>query len=51
MAKEKRKKVLGDEDIAQWESICPAGARTWVQFPSIAKSTKRKKNGKKDKCC
>jgi hypothetical protein len=33
---------LGDEDVAQGESVCPACARPWVQFPSIAKSKKKK---------
>jgi hypothetical protein len=41
-AKEKREKIFGDEDIAQWESVCPACARPWVQFPTIAKSKKKK---------
>jgi hypothetical protein len=50
-AKEKRKKyIFEDKGIAQWESICPAYARAWVQFPSIAKSKKKKKD-KKDKWC
>jgi hypothetical protein len=39
-AKGKRKKIFGDKDIAQWESVCPACAKPWVQFPSIAKSKK-----------
>jgi hypothetical protein len=44
----KEKKKLGDKDIAQREWVCgivvyPACARPWVQFPSIAKSKKKKK--------
>jgi hypothetical protein len=46
-AKRKRKKIFGDKDVGQWENVCPACARTWVQFPSIAKS--KKKNDKEDK--
>jgi hypothetical protein len=40
------KKIFGAEKVAQWKNICPACAKPWVQFPSIAKS---KKNGKEDK--
>jgi hypothetical protein len=46
--KEKGKNIFGAKDIAQWDSVCPACARPWVQFPNIAKS-KKKKNGKEDK--
>jgi hypothetical protein len=35
--------MFGDKDIAQWDSVCPACARPWVQFLSIAKSKKKKK--------
>jgi hypothetical protein len=35
-----KEKIFGDEDIAQWESVCPACESPWVQFPSIAKSKK-----------
>jgi hypothetical protein len=46
-AKGKRKKYLEIRTLhSQWESVCPACARSWVQFPSIAKL---KKNGKEDK--
>jgi hypothetical protein len=39
---QKKKKKLGSKDITQWESVCPACARPWVQFPNIAKSKKKK---------
>jgi hypothetical protein len=29
--------IFGAKEVAQWESVCPACARPWVQFPSIAK--------------
>jgi hypothetical protein len=49
-AKGKRKKIFGDEDIVQWESVCPACARPSVQYPKIEKKQKKKKkNGKEDK--
>jgi hypothetical protein len=32
---------LEDKDIAQWENVCPACARPWVQFPSVAKLKKK----------
>jgi hypothetical protein len=32
--------IFGAEDVAQWETVCPACARPWVQFPRIAKSKK-----------
>jgi hypothetical protein len=32
---------LGAEEVAQWENVCPAGAKPWVQFTSIAKSKKK----------
>jgi hypothetical protein len=38
----KTKKIFGAEEIAHWESICSACARSWVQFPSIAKKKKKK---------
>jgi hypothetical protein len=41
-AKEKEKKIFGDEDNAQWERVCPVCARHWAQFPSINKSKKKK---------
>jgi hypothetical protein len=41
-----RKKILGAEEVAQWENVCPTCAKPWVPFPSIAKS---KRNSKKDK--
>jgi hypothetical protein len=37
----KTKKIFGAEDIAQWENVSPACAKSWVQFPSIAKSKKK----------
>jgi hypothetical protein len=43
-----KKKIFGAKDITQWESVCPACTRPWIQFPSIAKSKKKKKS-KKDK--
>jgi hypothetical protein len=46
-AKEKTKiYIFRNKDIAQWESVYPACARPWVQFPSIAKKKMvRKING------
>jgi hypothetical protein len=38
--------IFGSKDITQWENVCPACAKSWVQFPNIAKS---KKNGEEDK--
>jgi hypothetical protein len=37
-----KKKKLGTEEVAQWENVCPAFAKPWVQFPNIAKSKKKK---------
>jgi hypothetical protein len=42
----KTKKIFGAEEVAQWESVCPACVRFWIQFPNIAK---KKKNGEEDK--
>jgi hypothetical protein len=42
IAKGKRKKIIGDKDVAQWESVCLACARPWVQFSKIAKSKKKR---------
>jgi hypothetical protein len=39
--------IFGAEEVAQWENVCLACAKPWVQFPSITK--KNKKNSKKDK--
>jgi hypothetical protein len=38
-----KEKIFGAKDIAQWESVCPAYVRPWVQFPNIAQSKKKKK--------
>jgi hypothetical protein len=43
--KKREKKIFGAEEVGQWENVCPACAKPWVQFPSIAKL---KKNVKKD---
>jgi hypothetical protein len=45
---QRKEKKLGAEEVAQWENVCTACAKPWVQFLSIAKS-KKKKNGKEDK--
>jgi hypothetical protein len=37
--------MFGVMEVAQWENVCPACAKPWVQFPSIT----IKKNGKEDK--
>jgi hypothetical protein len=37
----KTKEIFGAEKVAQWENVCPACAKLWVQFPSIAKSKKK----------
>jgi hypothetical protein len=29
--------IFGAEEVAQWENVCPACAKPWVQFPSITK--------------
>jgi hypothetical protein len=29
-------------EVAQWENVCPACAKPWVQFPSITKKEKKK---------
>jgi hypothetical protein len=39
----KTKKIFGAEEVAQWENVCPACAKPWVQFPSIVKSKQNKK--------
>jgi hypothetical protein len=36
-----KQKKLGAEEAAQWENVCPACAKPWVQFPSIGKSKKK----------
>jgi hypothetical protein len=42
--------MFGAEEVAEWENVCPACAKPWVQFPSITKTIKIKiKNGKEDK--
>jgi hypothetical protein len=44
ITKEKKKiYIFGDKGIAQWESVFPACARPWIQFPSIAKKKKKKR--------
>jgi hypothetical protein len=27
--------IFGDKDVAQWENVCPACAKPWVQFPKL----------------
>jgi hypothetical protein len=44
---QKKKNTFGSKDITQWENVCPACARSWVQFPSIVKS--KKENGEENK--
>jgi hypothetical protein len=39
----KTKKIFGAEEVAQWENICPACAKPWVQFPNIKKKKKVRK--------
>jgi hypothetical protein len=41
-----KKKIFGAEDVAEWESVCPACALPWVQFPNIAKNKTKQKNSK-----
>jgi hypothetical protein len=38
--------IFGAEEVAQWENVCPACTKPWIQFLSI---TKKMKNGKEDK--
>jgi hypothetical protein len=33
--------IFGAEEVAQWENVCPACAKAWVQFPSITKKIKK----------
>jgi hypothetical protein len=35
--------VFGAVEVAQWENVCPACAKLWVQFSSITKKKKVKK--------
>jgi hypothetical protein len=43
-----KKKKIGVEEVAQWENVCPACAKPWVQYPSFIKL---KKNDDEDKWC
>jgi hypothetical protein len=36
---------LGAVEVAQWENVCPACAKPWVQFPSITKKMVKKISG------
>jgi hypothetical protein len=36
----KPKKIFGAEEVAQWENVCPACAKPWIQFPNMLNKKK-----------